>query len=273
MKIFITGSTGFIGKNLVEFYKGHEIYEHRRWMDVGAKLDYFRPDVIINCAAEIYNPEDMWIPNVLWTQECLEYVKQHPSTKMVQIGSSAEYGPLQKPGQETDRINPVDMYIATKGSATLMCQGYARVYNLDISIARPYSVYGVYEKPHRLFPKLYRSFFQNEPMNLFGGVHDFIYIDDFIRGINILVEKNDKPLGDIVNFGSGKQYTNLEVLDAWKKIVGKEGSVTYTDKLTKVFESTVWVCNTAYAEEKYGFKTEFTLEEGIKNIIKRMETE
>ena len=57
MKIFLTGTQGFIGRNLLEFYHGHEIFEHRRYMDIGAKLDYFKPDLIIHCAAEIYKPE------------------------------------------------------------------------------------------------------------------------------------------------------------------------------------------------------------------------
>jgi nucleoside-diphosphate-sugar epimerase len=72
MKIFITGSTGFIGQNLIQYYKDHEIFEHKRYMDMGAKLDYFRPDVIINCAADIYNAEAMFEPNVRWVFECLE---------------------------------------------------------------------------------------------------------------------------------------------------------------------------------------------------------
>jgi nucleoside-diphosphate-sugar epimerase len=117
MKIFITGSTGFVGRNLIEYYKDHEVFEHKRYMDLGAKLEYFKPDLIINCAAEIYDPAEMWIPNVLWTQECLEFIKATPNTKMIQIGSSSEYGPMPRASKETDRINPVDMYQATKGAA------------------------------------------------------------------------------------------------------------------------------------------------------------
>ena len=42
MKIFITGGTGFVGQNLIKFYKGHhDIYEYKRYLDLGAKLDYF----------------------------------------------------------------------------------------------------------------------------------------------------------------------------------------------------------------------------------------
>ena len=268
MKIFITGSTGFIGQHLVNYYKGHEIFQHKRYMNLSAKLDYFRPDIIINCAAEIYVSEDMWIPNVIWTNNCLEYVKDNPNTKMVQIGSSAEYGPMSRASTETDCINPVDMYQATKGAATLLAQGYARQYKLDISVARPYSVYGAGEKPHRLFPRLWKAFMIDSPMKLFHGFHDFIYINDFIRGIDLLVQHNDKPLGDIVNFGSGIQYSNKEILEVFEKITGKTAQVEIINQMAKAFESEVWICNTTYARTQYGFEISYDIETGIKEFLK-----
>lgn len=267
MKIYITGATGFVGLNLIEYYKDHEIFQHKRFMDIDSYLDYFRPDVIINSGAEIYDSEKMWEPNVLMTRRCCEYVKEHPNTKMIQIGSSAEYGPMPRASAETDRINPIDMYQATKGMATLLCQGYARVHKLDISIARPYSLYGPYERPHRLYPRLWKAFKLEIPMKLFHGVHDFIYIDDFIRGIDLLVKRNDKPLGDVVNFGSGRQYTNLEILDIVKSITGKIAPVEYIDIMTKPYENDVWICDTTYAKEQYGFECRYDIESGIKKFL------
>lgn len=267
MKLFLTGSTGFIGRNLIEFYKNHHVYCYMRAEDISAALEVYRPDVIINCAAEIYEPVLMWTSNVQLVQACCEHVRRYPSTKMIQIGSSSEYGPIDRASCETDPINPVDMYQATKGIATIACQGYARTYDLDICIARPYSVYGRYEKPHRLFPRLWRSFMLGEPMTLHAGEHDFIYIDDFIRGIDILLSHSSIPRGDIVNFGSGKQYSNLQVLKMFEKITGQQANVNLMGKMAKSFENKVWLCDTTYAKEAYGFSCEVDLETGIRRFI------
>jgi len=268
MKIFLTGTQGFIGRNLVEYYKDHDIVEYERDADMRSDLLFANPDLIIHCAAEIYNPEDMWKSNVHLLYTILEYVKSHPTTKLIHIGSSSEYGPVPRAAAETDRINPVDMYQATKGAGTLLCQGYARQYKLDITVARAYSVYGRYEKSHRLFPRLWRAFQINQPMKLFHGYHDFIYIDDFIRGIDYIVNAKDKPLGDIVNLGSGIQYSNQEVLELFEKVSGKKGPVEVVPSMAKEFESEVWLCNTTYAKEQYGFGTTYTLEQGIEDFLK-----
>jgi nucleoside-diphosphate-sugar epimerase len=268
MKILITGVSGFIGKNLVEFYqKDNIVITPMRGDDLLLSLNTNKPDVVIHCAAEIYKADAMFDSNIVMTYTILEWLKNNSNSKMIHIGSSSEYGILPRASKETDRINPIDIYQATKGAATLLCQGYARQFDLDVKIARVYSAYGNHERPNRLFPTLYRAFFNREPMNLYAGFHDFIYIKDFVRGINILVNSEKKP-GEIINFGSGVQHSNLHVLYLWKHIYDSEPPIKYVDKMSKNFESTVWVCDTTYAKEKYSFETEYSLEEGIKEFIK-----
>ena len=271
MKVFITGTTGFIGKSLQEHYiaQGHEVRGYQRNEELLYRLECFRPDIIINCAGEIYKPELMYNSNVHFVRHILDYLRVHPETVLVHLGSSSEYGRMNRASQETDAIRPVDMYQATKGMGTLLCQGYAKQYNLNIAIARVYSAFGPHERRHRLFPALHRAFFGGESMKLYKGFHDFIYIDDFVRGIDMLAQ-SDFPPGEIVNFGSGVETTNLEVLQAWERVTGKTAPVEYIDEFSKRFEGGVWRCDTSYAKETYGFETEYSLEAGIKDMIEKL---
>lgn len=267
MKIYITGATGFLGLSFADHYKPtNELYYHIRGSDVSAELEVFKPDLIIHCAGEIYDNSLMIGTNILMTSVILEWVRKNPTTRMVYIGSSSEYGPANHATKETDLINPIDIYQATKGAATLLCQGYSRYYKLQIAVARIFSGYGAHERERRLYPTLYRATFGNEPMTLRDGVHDFIYVKDFIRGIDCLLAK-EWPLGEIVNFGSGQQTTNLEVLKIWNKVSGKEGLITYEPGFARTFDNKIWRCDTTYAQSQYGFRTEYSLEDGIKEFI------
>lgn len=268
MKIFITGSTGFVGRNLIEYYAEHNLFQYKRNEDLIECLIKFDPDVIINAAAEIYNDDFMWNSNVILTKNCLDYVKSNPRVKMIQIGSSSEYGIMNTASKETDRIDPVDMYQSTKGIATILCQGYARTYDLDICIARPYSLYGKYEQQHRLFPNLWKAFIKNIPMTLYDGVHDFIFIDDFVRGIDILIKSDkNKTKGDIINFGSGVQYKNIEILNMFETVLQKQAPIQYVPHMKKRFEGGVWKCDTEYSRNKYQFKCHYDLNSGVVKFI------
>lgn len=270
MKIFITGATGFVGQNLVEYYtkRGHEVYAYRRNEILRDCLEQFKPDAVINSAAEIYDPEYMFEPNIVMVQTILEYVRKCDQyCRVIQIGSSSEYGPTDHATAEDTLLKPVDFYQATKGAATLMCQGWARFFNLPVWIVRPYSVYGPGERPHRLFPRLYRAFNYDEPMTLYQGFHDFIYINDFVRGIDLVLQTWDLAPGEIVNFGSGSQTSNFDLLDIWTKVTGNtDAPVAKVAEMRKAFENNIWVCDTKKSIE-LGFDCEYSLETGIRDFL------
>jgi nucleoside-diphosphate-sugar epimerase len=265
MKIFLTGGTGFIGSNLARHWNTHAVDHYRRHMsDLQARLDWFAPDWIVNCAAEIYNKEQMWRANVEITRDCLEWMRKNPRTRMIQLGSSSEYGPVDRPSKESDPMRATDMYGTTKGIATMLCQTYARTYDLDVVVVRPYSPYGPGEREHRLFPRLWQAFMLDRPMDLVQGVHDFCYISDFIRAIDIIMTSDHRRPGDIINVSSGVQTTNAEVLSTFQRITGQGGNVIMIDRWVT---PSVWQADITHAQEHYGWRPEITLEQGIREFL------
>lgn len=264
MKIFITGINGFIGKNLfLHFSKNYHIIPFFRGNSISSISDA-NPDIIIHAAAEIYKEDRMFDSNIKLTYDILKASLNLDYKLFIYIGSSSEYGRKSNPFKETDFLDPTTLYEATKGCATLLCRAFARTHKKPIYVIRPFSIYGRYEPAHRLIPTIFRNAMQNLPISISNAVHDFVYIDDFVKGIEALI--NFSPLkntGDIINFGSGKQYTNLQVLKTAEKILSKKIEYTHSDKL-RSFDGNFWKADPSYTFNEYGLEFKTPLKQGLK---------
>jgi nucleoside-diphosphate-sugar epimerase len=77
--------------------------------------------------------------------------------------------------------------------------------------------------------------------------------------------------GDIINFGSGTQTTNLEVLQAWQRVTGRtDAPVDYRGGQMQHAQrdAAFWCCDTTYALKQYGFQVRYNLEQGIREFIR-----
>ena len=274
MKYVLTGATGFIGKNLIAKLKSidkfADIINITRELSksINAEMLYeFAPDYIIHCAAEIYNEDVMFESNVAFTNRLLEASKYIDYKMFINIGSSSEYGLKYHPMKESDICVPRTMYESTKYSSTILCQGFANKFNKNIITIRPFSVYGSYEPSHRFIPTLKYCFENNINPTISAGVHDFIYIDDFIDNLINIMKNYSNVSGDIVNFGTGIQTSNFELFDIFNDIYTTKLSYNIVPQL-RSYDSNTWVADTTYATKKYNFKINTHLIDGINKYIK-----
>jgi nucleoside-diphosphate-sugar epimerase len=274
MKYLITGGSGFIGKSLIERVSGEEIFLiGRDWqtsLELSNQIKNFNPDYIIHCAAEIKDSLKTFESNVLMTNWLLNVTKDINYKSFVSLGSSSEYGETNMPMSEKELLKPRTMYEGTKGASSLLCQGFAREYDKPIVVVRPFSVYGINEPSNRLIPTLFRNFKNNTISKISLGVHDFIYIDDFIDGIlSVLYSEKEIIKGDVIHFGSGVQYSNLEVFNIIKKIFNLNLEYESIDNIFNKYDSLNWVADITYAKSKYKFNPKYTLETGLKEIYEK----
>jgi len=268
MKILITGTSGFIGSNLMTYYQqlGHTVYGPGRLDPLQTSLEKFQPDLIINSAAEIYESQVMLSANVGRVQILLTWCQRNPVTQMIQIGSSSEYGPCDAVTTETTPAQPVDCYGASKLAATVLCQAWARQHNLDIVIVRLYSPYGPGERAHRLFPRFWQAFELGREMSLVNGVHDFTYIDDVVAAIDAVVQSSNRTPGEIINICSGQQHSNYTVWKIFESQTGKKAPVTFDPKFVT---PRVWIGDNTVLTNKYHWQPKFDIFAGIDAFVQR----
>jgi dTDP-glucose 4,6-dehydratase len=263
MKRFITGHSGFIGRHFRESVTGSK-YLYNKGEPVEHVLRY-QPDYIFHFAGEIYDESVMFDSNIVLTHKLLEYAKQLPNLRaFIYVGSSSEYGRKDHPMSETDLLEPTNMYEATKGAATLLCQAYAREYGVRVMIARPFSVYGKHEPKHRFIPTIQSRIKSNKVLKVSEGVHDFIHVTDFIGGLLTLTEVG--KAGEIYNFGTGVQTSNIELVKIIESLMHKRANIERISPL-HTYDSNSWVADISKARS-LGWKPEIGLTEGLSRVIK-----
>ncbi len=163
MKVFITGAGGQIGHDLVAalLASGHEVISsdlvdrpahhgsQERWLRldvtdalaVEQALAETRPDIVFHLAAILSasgekDPSLAYAVNQTGTWNVLEGCRKASVKRLIFTSSIAVFGPLPDgplpdPTPDVISLRPTTMYGATKAAGELLCDYYARRWNLD----------------------------------------------------------------------------------------------------------------------------------------------
>jgi nucleoside-diphosphate-sugar epimerase len=269
--VVITGIRGLIGSHLEIACEalGYTVHGTTRADSIESTLNLLRqvsPSYIFHTAAELVDESKMFCTNVSLTHAILHYCKNAKQSlkRLVIIGSSSEYGRKAEPMAEHMSLEPETIYEGTKAAATMLARSFSISYGIPILVIRPFTVYGPGEKPSKFIPLLLAL---PDRIRLSEGAHDYVYIDDFVR-ILLEIMSSCKSLFDIVNIGTGKQTSNLEVVRTVERITGH---MFYMEPAQgKPYDSSSWVCDTEYLRSTYGLTANTTLEEGLKSTIRSL---
>ena len=269
-QVLITGIRGLIGSHLKIACEaqGYTVHGTTRADSIETTLNLLRqvsPSYIFHTAAELVDETKMFCTNVSLTHAILHYCKTAKNTlkRLVVFGSSSEYGRKTEPIAEHMSLEPETIYEGTKAAATMLARSFSITYGIPILIIRPFTVYGPGEKPYKFIPLLLSV---PDKISLSEGMHDYVYIDEFVRIILELVSSCKKPF-DLVNIGTGTQTSNLEVVRTVERLRGHIFSIEPAQ--AKPYDSSSWVCDTEYLRT-YGLTANITLEEGLKSTIRSL---
>lgn len=169
-------------------------------------FDEFRPDVVVNLAAQagvrysIVNPGAYIESNIIGFYNILEacrhsYDNGRSGVKhLVYASSSSVYGSNSKvPYSTDDKVdNPVSLYAATKKSDELMAHAYAKLYDIPCTGLRFFTVYGSAGRPDMAYFGFTDKLRRDESIDIFNYGNckrDFTYIDDIVDGIIRVINK------------------------------------------------------------------------------------
>ena len=147
---------------------------------------------------------------------------------LVYASSSSVYGTNKKvPYSTDDKVdNPVSLYAATKKSNELMAHAYSKLYNIPSTGLRFFTVYGPAGRPDMAYFGFTNKLREGKTIEIFNFGNckrDFTYIDDIVKGIELVMnkppeKKNGKdglPIApySIYNIGNNNPENLLEFVD------------------------------------------------------------
>ena len=293
-KILVTGHDGFIGSHLVTSLqlKNYQVIGISKKINKDLEITQIKKDIrkitykdiktdifcIVHLAG-ITDPQycqensyECIEINQIGTQKMLE-VARKKNCKFVYVSTSHVYGiPRKLPIKENHPINPISIYSFSKLGAEICCESYSKAYNIDVAIIRPFSIYGPKESKHFVIPRIISQLKSKNNITL-GNLYpkrDFIFVDDVINAIELVVKKSKGFR--IYNVGFGKSYSILEVCNIIKKITGKNNKVKSIKLLSRKNEIDDVVSNSSKIR-RLGWKPQVSLLQGLRKTIQAYQQE
>lgn len=302
-KVLVTGSSGFLGKRLVDNLQSKGI----ETIALTSRTANLTDDKSL--AQTVQNPEDFdhifhlaawtqagtfcdthrgiqWIVNQQINTNMLAWWQQQaPQAKMITFGTSVSYASEQDL-TETSYMSgqPYDKFYAYAMCKRMLLTGLEclqRQYGMNYIYLIPSTLYGPgYHTDGRqahfiydLIRKIMRGKLFGEPVTLWGDGEqrrELIYVDDFIE---IMLRLNQQATNDIFNIGGGEDYSIKDFARIICDLTGYDFGLIQYDTSQYVGARSKILDVKKYRKVLNGATPTTQLKEGIARTIEWMNTE
>ena len=204
---------------------------------VNALFEAEKPDIVVNFAAETHvdrsvtDPEVFLRTNIMGTQALMDACRTYGVGRFHQVGTDEVYGdlPLDRPDlffTEETPLHASSPYSASKASADLLVQAYARTFRLPVTLTRCSNNYGPYQFPEKLIPLMISRALADQSLPVYGkgeNVRDWLYVGDHCAAIDLVMRKGRE--GEVYNVGGHNERRNIDVVKTILRELGKPESL------------------------------------------------
>jgi nucleoside-diphosphate-sugar epimerase len=224
-EVSVFGSTGFIGSHFIRKSKFETICIPRNQR-------YPESDEIVFLIGTVdhYNVFNDVLQdvesNIRPLIEMLEQTRlRRPNAVINYVSTWFVYGKNEIPFNESTVCNPRSFYSITKFAAELLLRSYCETFSMNYRIIRPGNIIGPGDKKASMkknaVQHLANRVLANEDIELYEGgdiIRDFLHVDDFVKGLDIVIEKGS--FGEIYNLASGNGIKIGDLLTRFRDLVG-----------------------------------------------------
>ncbi len=261
LKIYIAGHAGLAGsaihrKLLKEGYsniitrRSSEL-DLRNYENVFKFFSQEQPDWVFLAAAKVGGifanstyPVEFLLDNLKIQNSVIEAAAKFNVKKLMFLGSSCIYPklapqPLKEEYLLTSSLEPTnEAYAVAKIAGIKLCAAMHKQFGFDFISVMPTNLYGKNDNYHKtdahVIPMLIRRFHEAKLSNLdsveiWGSgtpKREFLYSDELADAVVFIMENlTASEIGELINIGSGVEYTIMELSELIKDTVGFKGKI------------------------------------------------
>ncbi len=297
MNILITGGTGFVGANLVQYLiqKENKVTiitkkksDSWRLSSVSQKIDQrfinlenfekikktmneIRPEVVIHCATYGVYPYQNKIENIIRTNIIgslnimRSLVKADFLKRFINIGSVFEYSPKLQLLNEESASNFSTPYSRSKVSQSYLVKYFHKEFDFPSVNLRIFTAYGPYEEIGRIVTDTMLALIKNHKLSISTpkSKRDFIYMKDVLSAIEKAMTAPNIE-GEILNIGTGRSHSVEQLVNLACKVAGIKIQVSKVNKEKNLRDDKSYgPANIQKAKKMLGWKPEYSLTEGL----------
>lgn len=252
--VLLLGGTGFIGSNIVEYFCSNDQYKNKYYFIVLSRTncnymnhsatyeigDYSDIQVLKKLFhkwkfTKVFHCATSTTPlsssnNILWdikdnlisTIGLLDVMREYGCFSIIYLSSGgAVYG--EKPLRmisENEICEPMSSYGVIKLTVENYLKLYQKQFGIQYLILRVSNPFGKFHFSNQqgIINVAIRRTIKNEQIEIWGNgmqTKDYIYVNDLVKVIGLLIESN--LINRVINVGSGNTYSLNSVMDVLKK--------------------------------------------------------
>ena len=308
-KVLVTGGSGFIGSHLVEEmvkigarvkvlvpYTLNKNKEDLVYLEKGvlSKLDIVYgniadlvcvkdvmkgAEIVFNLAAIVSipysysHPREVVDVNTIGTLNMLTAARETDNIeRFIQTSTSEVYGTARYvPIDEKHPLQPQSPYSASKIAADSLALSFCNSFNLPVVVVRPFNTFGPRQSERAVLPTIICQALKQDIIAI-GSVtprRDFTYVKDTVNGF-IKAAESKKGVGEVINLGTGKDYSIGESIEIIGSLLHKKLKVSVKEERKRPPKSEVMRLNAdnRKAKKLLGWSPEYSFKDGLKETIK-----